>query len=95
MGHSSHRRNRLLSGQKSPRRVKTYAASARSLPKLPLDHDMPDDIGQVTSEHIRAFLAAERERTSPAFAQHHKNPEVVKPFFTQAEITALLRACIG
>src|SRR5215831_12885319 len=53
------------------RRIKTYAASARSLPKLLLDHDMPDDVGKVTSEHIRAFLLAERERTSPVFAQHH------------------------
>jgi len=29
-----------------------------SLAKLLLDHDMPDDIGKVTSEHIRAFLLA-------------------------------------
>ena len=82
---------------------------------------MPDDIGQVTSGHIRAFLVAERERTWPAFARHHRSlhvcfrwietegsgwnpthgqggepsvPEVVKPFFTEAEITALLLLAI-
>ena len=37
----------------------------------------PDDIGKVTSEHIRAFLLGEGERTSPAFAQqHHRNLHV-------------------
>jgi len=37
----------------------------------------PDDIGKVTSEHIRAFLLGQGERTSPAFAQqHHRNIHV-------------------
>jgi site-specific recombinase XerD len=85
---------------------------------------MRDDVDKVAPDHIRAFLLAERERTSPAFAQqHYRNlhvyfrwieaegerlqpnpmvkvekpsvPEVVKPFFTETEITALLRACNG
>ena len=38
---------------------------------------MPDGIGKVASEHIRAFLLAEGERTSPTFAhQHHRNLRV-------------------
>jgi hypothetical protein len=35
------------------------------------DHGMPDDIDKVAPERIRAFLVAERERTSLAFAQQH------------------------
>jgi site-specific recombinase XerD len=114
----------LESANKSPKTIKSYTASVRSLAKFLHDHDMPDDIDKVASDHIRAFLLAERERTSPAFAQQqYRNlhvyfrwietegerlepnpmarvekpsvPEVVKPFFTEAEITALLRTCNG
>jgi len=114
----------LESANRSPKTIKSYTASVRSLAEFLRDHDMPDDVDKVGSEHIRAFLLAERERTSPAFAQqHYRNlhvyfrwieaegerlqpnpmvkvekpsvPEVVKPFFTEAEITALLRACSG
>ena len=114
----------LESGNKSPKTIKSYTVSVRSLSKFLRDHDMPDGIEDVAPEHIRAFLLAERERTSSAFAQqHYRNlhiyfrwveaeeerkspnpmvrvekpavPEVVKPFFTEAEITALLQACNG
>jgi len=114
----------LDSANKSPRTVKDYAASVKSLAKFLREHGMPDDIEEVGPEHIRAFLVAERERASAAYAQkHYRNlhvyfrwieaegerqapnpmarvekpavPEVVKPFFTEAEITALLKTCSG
>lgn len=112
----------LESAGKSPATIKSYTASVRSLAAFLRSHDMPDDIEAVGPEHIRAFLLAERERTSPAFSQqHYRNlhvyfrwieaegeretpdpmarvekpavPEVVKPFFSEADITALLRTC--
>jgi site-specific recombinase XerD len=61
----------LESDNKSPKTIKSYAASVRSLAKFLRDHDMPDDIEDVEPEHIRAFLVSERERTSAAFAQQH------------------------
>jgi len=61
----------LESDNKSPKTIKSYTASVRSLAKFLRDHDMPDDIELVEPEHIRAFLVSERERTSPAFAQQH------------------------
>jgi site-specific recombinase XerD len=114
----------LESANRSPKTIKSYTASVRSLAKFLREHDMPDDIDKVAPDHIRAFLVAERERTSPAFAQqHYRNlhvyfrwieaegkrlhpnpmvkvekpsvPKVVKLFFTEAEITALLRTCSG
>lgn len=61
----------LESANRSPKTIKSYTASVRSLAKFLRDHDMPDDIDKVGPEHIRAFLVAERERTSPAFGQQH------------------------
>jgi site-specific recombinase XerD len=61
----------LESDNKSPKTIKSYTASVRSLAKFLRDHDMPDDIEKVGPEHIGAFLVAERERTSAAFAQQH------------------------
>jgi integrase/recombinase XerD len=114
----------LASDNKSPETIKSYTASVKSLSAFLRAQGMPDDIEDVAPEHIRAFLVAERERTSPAFAQqHYRNlhvyfrwieregerlapnpmdrvskptvPEVVKPFFADADIAALLRACSG
>jgi len=114
----------LDSANKSPKTIKDYAASVRSLAKFLRTQGMPDDTEEIGPEHIRAFLLFERERTSAAFAQkHYRNlhvyfrwieaegerqapnpmarvekpavPEVVKPFFTDDEITALLKACSG
>jgi site-specific recombinase XerD len=61
----------LESDNKSPKTIKSYTASVRSLSAFLREHGMPDDIEKVEPEHIRAFLVAERERTSPAFAQQH------------------------
>lgn len=61
----------LDSAGKSPETIKDYTSSVRSLAKFLRDHDMPDDIEAVAPEHIRAFLLAERERTSAASAQKH------------------------
>jgi site-specific recombinase XerD len=112
----------LESANKSPKTIKSYTASVRSLAGFLRGNGMPDDVEKVEPDHIRAFLVAERERTSPAFAQQHcrnlpvyfrwidaegerqePNPmvrvekpsvrETVKPFLTEAEITALLKAC--
>jgi len=114
----------LESANKSPKTIKSYTASVRSLARFLRENGMPDDVEKVATEHVRAFLLAERERTSPAFAQqHYRNlhvyfrwieaegerqepnpmvrvekpsvPETVKPFLTEAEITALLKTCSG
>lgn len=61
----------LDSANKSPRTVKSYLASVRSLAAFLRDHDMPGGTDEVAAEHIRAFLLAERERTSAAYAQQH------------------------
>jgi site-specific recombinase XerD len=59
------------SANRSPKTVKSYTASVRSLAKFLRGHDMPDDIEKVGPEHIRAFLVSWRERTSPTFGQQH------------------------
>jgi hypothetical protein len=59
----------LESANRSPKTIKSYTASVRSLAKFLRDHDMPDDIDKVGPEHIRVFLVSERERTSPAFGR--------------------------
>jgi site-specific recombinase XerD len=61
----------LESDNKSPKTIKSYTASLKSLAKFLREHDMPDDIEDVEPEHIRAFLVSERERTSAAFSQQH------------------------
>lgn len=59
----------LESATKSPKTIKSYTDSVRSLARFLREQGMPDDIELVDAEHIRAFLVAERERTSPASAQ--------------------------
>jgi site-specific recombinase XerD len=114
----------LESSNKSPKTIKSYTASVRSLSAFLRENAMPDDIEDVAPDHIRAFLVSERERTSAAYAQqHYRNlhvyfrwikaegersspnpmdrvdkpavPETVKPFFTDDEISKLLRVCGG
>jgi hypothetical protein len=74
----------------SPKTIKRYTASVRPLATFLGDQDMPDGIEDVTPSTC-AFLLAERERTSPAFAGHQR----WLSRFTEAEITALLRARNG
>jgi hypothetical protein len=54
----------LDSGNKSPKTIKSYLASVRSLTAFLAANDMPGEIDDVTTESIRAFLVAERERTT-------------------------------
>ena len=61
----------LESDNKSPKTIKSYLASVRSLAAFLAVNDMPGGIDDVTTERIRAFLVAERERTTPAYAQQH------------------------
>ena len=61
----------LESDNKSPKTIKSYLASVRSLTAFLAANDMPGEIDDVTTESIRAFLVAERERTTPAYSQQH------------------------
>lgn len=61
----------LESDNKSPKTIKSYLASVRSLAAFLAANNMPGEVDDVTTESIRAFLVAERERTTPAYAQQH------------------------
>ena len=61
----------LESDNKSPKTIKSYLASVRSLTAFLAANDMPGEIDDVMTESIRAFPVAERERTTPAFSQQH------------------------
>src|SRR5215469_4119183 len=61
----------LESDNRSPKTIKSYTASVRSLAKYLREQGMPDDIETIDAPQIREFLGSERERTSPAFAQQH------------------------
>ena len=55
----------LESDNKSPKTIKSYLASVKSLAAFLATSNMPAEIDDVTTESIRAFLVAERERTKP------------------------------
>jgi hypothetical protein len=59
----------LESDNKSPKTIRSYIASERSLAAFLRANDMPADVEDVTTESIRAFPV--RERTTPPFAQQH------------------------
>src|ERR1700722_14524595 len=61
----------LDSANKSPKTIKSYTASVRALSRYLRANDMPDGPDETGTEHIRAFLVAERERTTPAYSQQH------------------------
>ena len=61
----------LESDNKSLKTIKSYLASVRSLTAFLAANDMPGEIDDVTTESIRAFLVAERERTTSAYSQQH------------------------
>lgn len=61
----------LGSGNKSPGTITSYLRSVRALSAFLRENDMPGGTGEVAAEHIRAFLVAERERSSPAWSQQH------------------------
>jgi hypothetical protein len=56
---------------KSPKAIRSYLASMRSLAAFLRANDMPAEAEDVTTESIRAFLVHERERTTPAVHRQH------------------------
>jgi len=59
----------LESGGKSSTTIRSYLASVRKLAAFLRANDMPGGVADVTTDGIRAFLAAERAKNSPAYAQ--------------------------
>jgi site-specific recombinase XerD len=108
----------LDAANKSPKTIISYLDSVKRLEAYLAAEGLP-----LESPAIRAFLAAERDRTSPASAaKHYRNlcvyfhwllaegeikedpmvrvekpkvPEEAKPFFTEAELAALLKVTQG
>jgi site-specific recombinase XerD len=67
----------LESDNKSPKTIKSYLASVRALTAFLAANDMPAGVDDVMTESIRAFLVAERERTTRrARQQHYRNLSV-------------------
>ena len=61
----------LEAAAKSKRTVRSYTDSAKALHTFLVGQNMPADVEGVDSEHIRAFLLAEEQRTSPVSAAVH------------------------
>lgn len=58
----------LEASNKSKRTIRSYTDTARWLAKRLAENELPVDVDDVEPKHIRMFLAAEIERTSPASA---------------------------
>lgn len=58
----------LEAAAKSPRTIRSYLDSVRALHAFLTAQGMPSDAEGVEAEHLRAFLLAEEQRTSPASA---------------------------
>ncbi|MEV4837750.1 tyrosine-type recombinase/integrase [Nonomuraea sp. NPDC049486] len=58
----------LESANKSPKTIRSYTDVARKFVAYLADNSLPCDAERVAAEHVRAFLVAERERTSAASA---------------------------
>lgn len=112
----------LQAGNKSPGTITSYLDTVRH-EKYGLAAYLAREGRELDAPSIRAFLAAERDRTSPASAaKHYRNlcvyfrwlvaegelddnpmarvekpkvPESVKPFFSENELRALVRATRG
>lgn len=61
----------LEAAAKSKRTVRSYTDSVKALHTFLVAQDMPADVEGVDAEHIRAFLLAEEQRTSPVSAAVH------------------------
>ena len=61
----------LEAAAKSKRTVRSYTDSAKALHTFLVSQNMPADVEGVDSQHIRAFLLAEEQRTSPVSAAVH------------------------
>lgn len=68
----------LQEANKSPKTVLSYLGTAGRLVRYLKDNGMPDDTERVDAAHLRAFLLAEAERTSPVSAAvHYRNLRVL------------------
>jgi site-specific recombinase XerD len=56
---------------KSPRTVRSYTDSVRTLCRFLVNQNVPTSVEEVDAPHIRAFLLAEERRTSAASAAVH------------------------
>ncbi|MEU3162941.1 tyrosine-type recombinase/integrase [Streptosporangium sp. NPDC006930] len=64
----------LEAQNKASETIRAYLRSARYLIRFLTEQGMPTDAERVDAEHIRAFLVAERERTTASSAAcHHAN----------------------
>jgi site-specific recombinase XerD len=61
----------LQESNRSPKTVLSYLGTADRLIRYLKDHELPDDTERIDAPHLRAFLLAEAERTSPVSAAVH------------------------
>lgn len=61
----------LSEANKSPDTIRLYTGAARKLCDYLADHELPTTVDEIEPAHIRAFLAAELERTSAGTAATH------------------------
>lgn len=62
---------------KSEKTIRSYTDSVRALCAYLTEHDLPADAEGVQADHLRAFLIAEKERTSAVSASvHYRNLNV-------------------
>jgi site-specific recombinase XerD len=70
----------LEAAGKSPKTVRSYTDSAKSLCAFLAAQSLPADVESVDAQHLRAFLRSEEKRTSAVSAAvHYRN---VRVFFT-------------
>lgn len=68
----------LQEANRSPKTVLSYLGTAGRLVAYCKDHGLPDDTERIDAPHLRAFLLAETERTSPVSAAvHYRNLRVL------------------
>lgn len=68
----------LQEANRSPKTIASYKGTADRFIRYLKDNDLPDDTERVDAPHLRAFLLAESERTSPVSAAvHYRNLRVL------------------
>ncbi|MEU8035671.1 tyrosine-type recombinase/integrase [Streptosporangium sp. NPDC049078] len=76
----------LQAANKADETIRAYLRSARYLIAFLTEQGMPTDAERVEPEHIRAFLVAERERTTASSAAcHHANLGVFWQWLVEEE----------
>jgi site-specific recombinase XerD len=74
----------LQAANKSPKTIVSYTGSVRQLVKFLEAEGMPTDSEGIGAKHVRAFLAAELDRTSAVSAQiHYRNLRVFFGWLTR------------